>query len=136
MGKKGLFVLIAVIAGIAFWQGEVAAQGDIAARLVGVWRSQVQTAWGMGYGETVLKADGTFSKTARIGDLFTWDIGRYTVGPDYIHFTIDDHEPKYYKGVPMQWVRSETVFFKFIGADQLSCEDRVMGTRWTAYRAR
>lgn len=136
MGKKRLIVLIFVIAAMSLWHGKVAAQEGVAGNLVGLWRSQVQTPWGMGYGETLIKPDGTFSKTAKMGDLFTWDVGRYTVGPGYIHFTIDDHEPKYYKGVRMQWVRSETVFFEFIGPDQLSCEDRVMNSRWIAYRAR
>lgn len=92
--------------------------------------------WGAGFGETILLPNGTFSKTSRIGELFTRDVGRYTVGPGYIHFSIADHEPKIYKGVPMRWVRSETVFFRFMGPDQLSCEDRIIGTRWVACRVR
>ena len=80
--------------------------------------------------------DGTFTKTFRAGRMFTWDVGKYTVGRDYLHFTIEDHEPKVYMGQPMHWVKSETIFFQFTGPDSISCEDRVLGTRWIAYRVR
>jgi hypothetical protein len=104
--------------------------------LVGVWQSQVQTPYGMSYGRTILMPDGTFTKTFRLGQMITWDTGKYTVGQNYIHFTIEDHEPKKYMGKKMNWVKSETIFFKFLGPNKISCEDRIVGTRWVAYRAR
>jgi hypothetical protein len=134
--RKGVLHLAALLAVIIAWQGLAWAQGEDAGRLIGIWRSQLQTPWGSGFGETILFPNGTFSKSAKIGDLITRDVGKYTVGPGYIHFTIKDHEPKIYKGVPMHWVKSETVFFRFLGPDQLACEDRVMGSRWVAHRVR
>jgi hypothetical protein len=107
-----------------------------AASLVGIWRSQVPTPFGMALGELILKPDGSFSKTFRAGELLTWDVGSYTVGPGYIHLTITDHEPKFYQGKPMNWLTSETIFFRFVNPDSLICEDRIMGTRWQAYRVR
>jgi hypothetical protein len=107
-----------------------------AGKLVGIWRSQVPTPFGLALGELILKPDGSFSKTFRAGELATWDVGRYTVGQGYIHLTIEDHEPKFYQGKPMQWVTSETIFFQFVNPDRLICEDRIMGTRWQAYRVR
>lgn len=104
--------------------------------LVGIWRSNVQTPYGPAQGEVILKPDGTFSKTFRCGGLFTLDVGRYTVGAGFIHFTIQDHEPKTYMNKPMTWVTSETWFFQFLGSDQIQFEDRVVGTRWEAHRVR
>lgn len=104
--------------------------------LVGIWRSQAPTPFGMALGELILMQDGSFAKTFRAGDLLTRDVGRYTVGPGYIHLTIEDHEPKFYQGKPMHWLTSETIFFQFVNPDRLICEDRIMGTRWQAYRVR
>ena len=54
-------------------------------------------------------------KPSGSGEKITWDIGTYTVGQNYIHFTIKDHEPKKYMGQSMHWVKSETIFFQFMG---------------------
>jgi hypothetical protein len=79
---------------------------------------------------------GRFSKTFRCGEMFTKDVGTYTVGEGYIHFNIHDHEPKFYKGKPMSWPNSETVFFQFVGPDRMICNDRITGGRWEAIRVR
>jgi hypothetical protein len=68
--------------------------------------------------------------------MFTKDVGTYTVGEGYIHFNIHDHEPKFYKGKPMSWLKSETVFFQFVGPDRMICNDRITGGRWEAIRVR
>ena len=128
--------MLVLFVALAWWPKMSAGQRSNAESLVGTWQSQIQTPFGIGYGKTVLMPDGTFTKTFRAGQMFTWDVGKYTVGRDYIHFTIEDHEPKVYMGKPMNWVKSETIFFRFIGSDRLSCEDRVLGTRWVAYRVR
>jgi hypothetical protein len=103
--------------------------------LVGIWRAQVSTPWGPGTAETILMKNGHFSKTFKAGGMFTKDSGKYTVGHGYIHFDIEDHEPKVYMGKPMSWVKSETVFFQLVGPDQMLCEDRITGGRWEAFRA-
>jgi hypothetical protein len=104
--------------------------------LVGIWRAQVATPWGPGTAETLLMKNGRFSKTFKAGEMFTKDTGTYTVGQGYIHFDIQDHEPKVYKGKPMSWVKSETVFFQMAGPDRMLCEDRITGGRWEAFRVR
>jgi hypothetical protein len=113
------------------WGDDATAQ-----HFVGIWRAQVSTPWGLGTGETILMKNGRFSKTFRVGEMFTMDTGKYTVGQGYIHFEIEDHEPKVYKGKPMRWVKSETVFFQMVGPDRMLCEDRITGGRWEAYRVR
>jgi|WetSurMetagenome_2_1015567.scaffolds.fasta_scaffold04562_8 hypothetical protein len=104
--------------------------------LIGIWRAHVDTPWGPGLAETILMPNGSFNKTFRAGDLMTWDVGKFSTGPGYIHFTIEDHEPKIYKGKPMSWPKSETVFYQMLGPDRMACEDRITGGRWEAFRAR
>jgi hypothetical protein len=130
-----------VIVSIAFIGLLAASQlvwGDDTAahHLVGIWRAQVSTPWGPGTAETILMKNGRFSKTFKVSEMFTKDSGKYTVGQGYIHFDIEDHEPKVYKGKPMRWVKSETVFFQMDGPDRMLCEDRITGGRWEAFRAR
>lgn len=130
--------VIVPIAFIGLLAASPLAWGDDTAahHLVGIWRAQVATLWGPGAAETILMKNGRFSKTFRAGEMFTKDSGKYTVGHGYIHFDIEDHEPKVYKGKPMRWVKSETVFFQMVGPDHMHCEDRITGGRWEAFRAR
>jgi hypothetical protein len=134
MRRNGLVIVLVLISLISSWQGIFAAapQQDVK----GIWRSEVATAFGKCYGETILMPKGRFSKTFRCGEMFTKDVGTYTVGEGYIHFNIEDHEPKVYKGKPMSWVNSETVFFQFVGPDRMICNDRITGGRWEAVRVR
>ena len=133
MKRASLIIALALIGLIPSWQGVfAAAQQDV----TGIWRAQVVTAVGMCYGETILMPKGRFSKTSKCGEMFTKDVGTYTVGEGYIHFDIQDHEPKIYKGKPMTWVKSETVFFRFDGPDRMICYDRITGGRWEAFRVR
>jgi len=108
----------------------------VAQDLIGTWASQVTTPLCVGTAETILMPNGSFSKTFRCGQLVTWDTGMYTVGEGYIHFNITDHEPKKYNGKHMQWVKSETVFFRFIGPNRMMCHDRITGGSWEAVRIR
>jgi hypothetical protein len=132
MKRAGLIIVLALIGLISPGQGVFVAAQD----LTGIWRSQVATDFGMCYGETILMPTGRFSKTSICGEMFTKDVGTYTVGEGYIHFNIHDHEPKFYKGKPMSWVKSETVFFEFVGPDRIICNDRITGSRWEATRVR
>lgn len=135
MSGSRLIVLLAVIgflgASQVVWGDDTTTQN-----LVGIWRAQVSTPWGPGTAETILMKNGRFSKTFKVGEMFTKDSGKYMVGQGYIHFDIEDHEPKVYKGKPMSWVKSETVFFQLVGPDRMFCEDRITGGRWEAFRAR
>lgn len=132
MKRASLIIALALIGLIPLWQGVFAAAQDV----TGIWRSQVVTAFGMCYGETILMPKGRFSKTFRCGEMFTKDVGTYTVGEGYIHFNIQDHEPKVWKGKRMTWPNSETVFIEFVGPDRIICNDRITGGRWEATRVR
>jgi hypothetical protein len=108
-----------------------------AQNVVGIWQCpQVPTPWGLADGETILKQDGTFSKTVRIGQMIIWDVGTYTVGNGYIHYKIQDHEPKIYKGKPMSWFKEETSFFQFTGPDCIVCGSSVDQLTVQCYRMR
>ncbi|NJD08463.1 MAG: hypothetical protein FIA97_18490 [Methylococcaceae bacterium] len=120
---------------MSFWAG-VGVSESLAQDVVGTWQSQVTTPYCMAAGETILMPDGTFSKTFRCGEMFTLDTGTYKVGEGYIHFNIQDHEPKTWRGKPMHWVKSETVFFQMAGPDRMLCNDRITGGSWEAYRVR
>ena len=80
--------------------------------------------------------DGTFTKTVKCGEMFTWDKGTYTVGKGYIHYKIQDHEPKVYKGKPMSWWKEETSYFEFVGPDQIICGKPTDQVRVRCYRSR
>jgi hypothetical protein len=134
MKRTSLIIALVPISLVLLWQGAFSAakQPD----LTGIWRSQFSSPFGMCSSETILMPKGQFSKKVICGQMLITDTGTYTVGEGYIHFDIKDHEPKVYKGKPMQWVKSETVYFQFIGPDQISCHDRITGGRWEATRDR
>ncbi|ABK19651.1 hypothetical protein [Syntrophobacter fumaroxidans] len=134
--KRAPWIVLSALLCLLAASSLASAQDSTTPNLVGVWRAQVPTPWGPATGETALMPDGRFTKTFRAGQVFTWDTGVYTVGSGYIHFDITDHEPKWYNGVRMHWVKSETVFFQMVGPDQMLCEDRITGSRWQAYRVR
>ena len=136
MKRQALILVVALVAAVTLWPGLTQAQPLPAENIVGLWRSQFPTPMGMGFSEVVFMPDGRFQKKVRAGELMTLDIGRYTVGQGYIHFDIEDHEPKTYMGQPMQWVKSETWLFRFVNPDLIIFEDRLTGTRWEAHRVR
>jgi hypothetical protein len=136
MRRAALTIVMAFVWASSFWLGMVFEHDATAQSVVGTWRSQIQTPYGILYGETILMPNGRFSKTARLNDMSTLDLGTYQVGSGYIHFTITDHEPKVYRGKVMTWVKSETTFFQFVGQNRMICNDRITGTRWEAVRIR
>jgi hypothetical protein len=102
--------------------------------LAGVWDSQTQTQYGIVYSELILEHTGTFSQQAVIADLMTYDVGFYEVGDGWIHFSVQNHEPKVYKGKDMTWPNSFTYFYTFIDADTIKFEDHIINSSWVAYR--
>ncbi|MCX5976241.1 MAG: hypothetical protein NTV33_05295 [Coprothermobacterota bacterium] len=113
-----------------------AQDGDDRSLLVGIWISSGESVYGPYSSETILQRDGRFSQTVRAGELMTYDTGTYTVLPEgkAIHFTVLDHEPKTYKGRPMDWVNSFTTFYQTIDADTMIWEDHIAGSRWQVTR--
>lgn len=103
-------------------------------QLEGIWEAQTQTEYGMVYSELILEYTNTFSQQVVFGDLITYDVGTYQVGDGFIHFVVEDHEPKIYNGKEMTWLNSFTYFYTFVDANTINFEDRISGTWWTAYR--
>jgi hypothetical protein len=134
MRRAAVMIIIALICMFSLWPGKVFNHVAIAQSVVGTWQSQVKTPYGILYTKILLMPNGHFSKTSRLNNLSTLDIGTYQVGSGYIHFTITDHEPKVYMGKTMNWVKSETTFFRFVGEDRMLCNDRITGGHWEAVR--
>ncbi len=134
MKKRSLIFALAIVGFVLVCQEVFSA--DKQPDLTGIWQSQFSSPFGMCSSETILMPKGQFSKKVVCGQMLITDTGTYTVGEGYIHFDIKDHEPKVYKGKKMDWVKSETVFFQFIGPDRLACHDRITGGRWEAVRIR
>jgi hypothetical protein len=103
-------------------------------KLTGIWESQTQTAYGMVYSELILEPTKTFSQQVTLGNLLTYDVGRYEVGDGFIHFVVEDHEPKEYLGKKMSWLTSFTYFYTPIDENSMLLEDHVAGTQWTMIR--
>jgi hypothetical protein len=110
--------------------------GDDADYLVGVWVSDTQTAFGPMHAETILNRDGSFSQTTNVYGLMTYDVGHYELrqAQGFIHFTIDDHEPKEYLGRRMTWPESWGYYYTILGPNQMKWEDRTINASWTVTR--
>jgi hypothetical protein len=103
--------------------------GTGAESLVGVWQWQSGAS-----GELLLQDNGQFSQTVRWNGLMTYDVGLYEVGDGFIHFAVQDHEPKEYQGQPLSYPTSFTYFYRWVGADHVVFEDHIVNTEWDAYR--
>ena len=137
VSNNQLIILVVILMGLSV----VIAVGERdlvhAQSVVGVWDCPgVPTPWCVANGKTILMKDGTFTKTVKCGEMSTWDKGTYTVGKGYIHYKIQDHEPKVYKGKPMSWFKEETTYFEFAGPDQIVCGNPTDQVRVRCYRAR
>lgn len=74
--------------------------GDIdRAELVGVWRGTESIGGIAIAGEVIFYEDGGYRRMHRLGYLETWDVGSYRIARNWVHFDIEDYEPKYYQGV-------------------------------------
>jgi hypothetical protein len=103
--------------------------------LAGTWESATDTGFGTTmYTELILEYTGTFSQQVTVADLLTYDTGEYFVGEDFIRFEVKNHEPKEYKGQPLNWLTGFTYYYTFIDEDTLQLEDKISGNTWLAYR--
>ncbi len=102
--------------------------------LSGIWNSQVQTQYGIMRTELILDDAKKFSQQAFLGYLMTYDVGTYQTGDGYIHFVVQDHEPKVYNGQKMTWITSWTYFYTVVDDNTMVFEDRIAHSRWTVNR--
>jgi hypothetical protein len=103
-------------------------------QLSGIWNSQVQTQYGVMKTELILDDAKKFSQQAFLGYLMTYDVGTYQTGDGYIHFVVQDHEPKMYNGEKMTWIASWTYFYTVEDDNTMVFEDRIAHSRWTVKR--
>ncbi len=103
-------------------------------RFAGIWNSQAQTTYGILYTQLILDETLRFSQQAVMNHLMTLDIGAYQIGDGFLHFVVEDHEPKKYNDQDMTWVKSFTCFFTVVNDNTMIFEDRIMQSRWTVYR--
>jgi len=111
-------------------------QPPTAINVVGIWEGQIATDYGPMYTQMILQPNGGYSYQVVWGDLMTWEVGLYEVGEGFIHFTVQDYEPKEYKGQRLSRPTSWTVFYTVLDENTMIWEDRILGTRWTVYRQR
>ena len=104
--------------------------------VVGIWESQIATEYGPMYTQMILQPNGGYSYQVVWGDLMTWEVGLYEVGEGFIHFAVQDYEPKEYQGQWLSRPTSWTVFYTVLDENTMIWEDRVLGTQWTVYRQR
>jgi hypothetical protein len=115
-----------------YFQAQTAAPSQF--EVAGIWNSEVQTVYGMMQTQLILDLAKKFSQQAFLGAFMTYDIGTYTLGEGYLHFAVQDHEPKTYNGQPMTWLKSWTCFYTVVDANTMTFEDRIANSRWTVYR--
>ncbi len=116
------------------WDREIPLPPDAWFDMVGIWNSQEETAYGDVYTEVILERTGTYSMQARWRDLLTYEVGTYYVGDGFIHFILDNYEPKIYKGQAMSRPLSWTAWYTIVDADTMVWEERILGSRWEVHR--
>jgi hypothetical protein len=94
----------------------------------------VQTGYGVLSTQLILEPTKKFSQQAVLGPLLTYDVGTYQVGEGFIHFVVQDHEPKEYNGQKMTWLTSWTYFYTVVDENTMTFEDRVARSSWTVRR--
>ena len=96
------------------------AQADLsAASLTGVWRGHVEQA-GIGIeGELIFRRGGTYQRMHQLGQLMTWASGSYRIAENWIHFEVEDYEPKYYQGVFQHPPPSETWMVDYFDGERI-----------------
>ncbi|MBI4672123.1 MAG: hypothetical protein HY741_10715 [Chloroflexi bacterium] len=102
--------------------------------LVGIWTSAETTQYGTVYAETILERNNNYSHQVRWGDLMTYEVGVYQAGDGFIHFSVQDYQPKEYKGTALSRPLSWTVYFTVVDENTMTWEDRIMNTRWQVHR--
>jgi hypothetical protein len=86
----------------------VAQSGLSPENLVGVWQGVERTGPVAVGGRLVMFANGTYERHHVLGALQTWDRGTYQLAQNWVHFNVQDYQPKEYNRAPMPPPPSET----------------------------
>lgn len=95
--------------------------------VVGIWDCQTlsPTPFGRCWGQTILMANGTFTRSNQCGNLMAGDEGTYKAGEGYIHYNINKCWPTEYHGRTMHCLTSETAYFEWVDANTLRTQNGV-----------
>lgn len=102
--------------------------------LAGIWTTQVETNQGKATTELIFRRDKSFRQKVFCNGQVTIDAGTYEAGAGYLHFFVDDHEPKVNQGRPASWARSWIYFYSVADENTMILENRNTRTKWTYYR--
>lgn len=107
---------------------------DAAFKLVGIWDAEIPTEYGTMYAEMILEPNNHYSYQVRWNDLMSYEVGSYQVGSGFIHFAVEDYQPKTYKGQELSHPLSWTVWYTVLDANTMRWNDRIMNTSWQVTR--
>jgi hypothetical protein len=99
----------ALLAASILAPAKVAAQIVISpASLIGIWDGVERTGQITIRGEVIFYPNGTYQRHHVLGALQTWDNGTYQVAQNWVHFNVQDYQPKVYNRVVQAPPPSET----------------------------
>lgn len=104
------FAVAGLVTAMIPWTRPLQAQNvPLAAQtLAGVWRGQEVSPLGPMSVEVIFFPNGTYNRAHTWGSLMTTDNGAYQIVQNWIHFTLNDYQPKVYKGQTMTRPMSDT----------------------------
>jgi hypothetical protein len=112
---------------------------DQAAAQVGVAPSQLVGSW-VGFeragpitiqGDVIFYPNGSYRRHHAAGMLQTWDSGNYQVAQSWVHFEVQDYEPKTYNGARLAPPPSDT--WMLTGFNGRVAEGRIGGATFFHY---
>jgi hypothetical protein len=74
----------------------------------GIWRGQEHGPMGVMDVEVIFFPNGTYSRAHRLRDLMTRDVGTYSIVQNWIHFALQNYQPRSYKGQTLTRPMSDT----------------------------
>lgn len=103
-------------------------------QFAGVWTSKMEGERGTKSMELVFQPPNRFSQKSIVNKETTHDVGTYQAGAGYLHFFIEDHEPKVSNGRQVSWPRNWTYFFTVLDENTMVLENRISRSKWTLRR--
>ncbi|EEW25914.1 hypothetical protein [Rhodobacter ferrooxidans] len=120
LNRSRFFLALAVCTGVAVGVASRAQNTLSEADLVGVWQGAEITGDLVISGEVMFFPDGHYQRSHVLGQLMTMTSGPYRVAENWVHFAVDDYEPKWYAGVAQYPPPSETWVLEQFDGVQLS----------------
>lgn len=106
--RRAVVSLAALFAGLAWAERPAQAQLLAPHAVTGLWRGQESGPLGVMDVEVIFFPNGTYSRTHRLRDLMTRDVGTYAIVQNWIHFELQNYQPKVYRGQTLTRPMSDT----------------------------